>query len=86
MAIIRGRVVEQYTNQGVQGVLVSVGGQSAVTDVNGYFSVVNVPLGSYSIQVVHRNFRPYTTPVNVPKNQIYSLRGTIKLQSVVTAY
>ena len=83
MAIIRGRVVEHYTSRGVQGVLVNVGGQSALTDVNGYFTVVNVPLGSYSMQVVHRDFSPYTTPVNVPKNQVYTVMKSIKIQSVV---
>lgn len=84
MPTLQGRVTEFYTGRGVPGVLVSMGGSTALTDANGYFTV-QAPLGNWTLQVVHRDFQAYSQPMNLPQNMAYTLQAPIRIRSVVRA-
>ncbi len=82
MASLRGRVVEFYTGRGVAGAVVSMGGRTAITDANGYFTV-EVPQGSWTLQVAHRDFQAYSSAMSLPQNIAYTLQAPIRILSVV---
>lgn len=61
---IKGRVIEQVTQQPVIGATVviketTLGGS---TDVNGYYKIINVPLGRKTIEISYIGFETQTIP------------------------
>jgi len=82
MATLQGRIVETYTGRGVSGVLVSMGGATAITDANGGFTI-QAPPGNWTLQAVHRDFQAYSQPMRLPQNMAYTLQAPIRIRSVV---
>lgn len=80
---IQGKVVEYYTRRSILGAVVIVNSRSTVTDQAGRFSM-DVPLGSLTIKVTHRQFYDYVTSLNMTVSTAYDI-GTITLQSKVRA-
>lgn len=60
---VAGRVLEQGTGQGLPGVNVVIAGTSigGITDVDGYYHILNVPPGTYSVQASFIGFATVTT-------------------------
>lgn len=85
MASLRGRIIEFYTGRSVAGALVVLDGQTAIADANGYFTFLSVPPRSYTLQITHRDFKPYATALNLSQNMAYNLPEPIKVMSVVRA-
>ena len=83
MASIQGRVVEYWTKRSIQGVIVRANNRTTLTDSGGMFSM-EVPLGPITLQATHRQFHPYTTPLNITAHRAYDI-GTVTLQSKVRA-
>ena len=83
IASIQGKVVEYYTRRSIPGAVVIVNSRSTVTDQAGRFSM-DVPLGSLTIKVTHRQFYDYITSLNITVSTAYDI-GTITLQSKVRA-
>lgn len=51
IARVEGTVVDASTNDGVQGVQVTIDGSTGITDADGSFLVEGVGLGSHDVQV-----------------------------------
>jgi len=49
--IVRGYVRDAATNAGVQGAVVSIGGQSVTTNSNGRYEITGVPTGTQAVSV-----------------------------------
>lgn len=83
IASIQGKIVEYYTRRSVPGAVVIVNDRSTVTDQAGRFSM-DVPMGTLTIKVTHRQFYDYITSLNITASIAYDI-GTITLQSKVRA-
>lgn len=60
-----------------------MGGVTALTDENGFFTIRNIPVGYYSLQVVHRNFQVYGMSLGIIQNIAYNMAEPIRIMSVV---
>src|SRR5436309_1084854 len=58
---IAGRVVDNSTHEPLVSVNVVIAGTTlgAGTDVEGYYTIINVPPGSYDVELRLIGFRPY---------------------------
>jgi iron complex outermembrane receptor protein len=62
---IRGRVTDNSTQQPIVGVLISVGGRSAVTGSDGRYTITGVPRGSDLLRAKLIGYQPANQPVMV---------------------
>jgi len=62
---IRGRITDNSTQQPVIGVIVSVGGRSAVTQNDGRYTITGVPSGSDLLHARLIGYQPANQPVMV---------------------
>jgi TonB-dependent starch-binding outer membrane protein SusC len=62
---IRGRITDNSTQQPIVGVIVSVGGRSAVTGSDGRFTITGVPSGSDLLHARLIGYQPANQPVMV---------------------
>lgn len=83
MASLQGKIIEFYTGRGVSGALVSLAGRTAVTDANGIFTLVNIPVGYHDLQVLHRDFHTHVQSLGVTQERAFSLPAPIRIMSVV---
>jgi len=60
--IIRGRVLDKDTQEAVIGanILVEGTGTGAATDIDGYYKIVNVPVGSFNLTASAIGYNPFT--------------------------
>ena len=82
---INGRVVNKETHQPIEGVNIFIVNTSIGTasDKDGYFSMQNIPVGSYTIQVNMIGFYPIMRPnVNINTNKTTQLNFYLE-QSVI---
>ena len=81
--IIRGKVVVAATKAPVAHAQVGIGIRGAVTNDAGTFSIVNVPAGTYTLQVRMIGYAPYSRPITVTDGQTTDL--AVELTSQVTS-
>ncbi len=86
---IKGFVYEEATGEAVIFTNVYLDGTSlgAPTDVNGYFSITDIPEGDYLLKVRFLGYETLEKPVTVTKGRIQSLklflkRSTVDIQTV----
>ncbi len=70
--IIRGFVYEKETGEPViyTNVYLYKTSYGAATDVNGYFVISKIPVGTYTLMVTYLGFDTLRMEVNVRKNEI----------------
>jgi len=91
---VQGRVSDGITNDPLQGVNIQIiaTGFSAITDLNGNYTITNIPPGSYSLQASHVDYQT-STASNIlvlvsqttirnfvlvqPPSQIYTVTNTL---------
>lgn len=74
MPSVQGRVIEQFTNRGIAGAFVSIGGISTITDGSGYFLVRNLPEGTIGVDASAPNHQPSSGTVQAFGNQTASIQ------------
>ncbi|MCC6282084.1 MAG: TonB-dependent receptor [Saprospiraceae bacterium] len=69
---IRGNIFDKETAQPVGFATIRIDGVNlgSISDVNGFFSIPNVPVGSYKLSVSLTGYDLYETPVTVKKGEI----------------
>lgn len=69
---IRGTVFEKETAQPLGFVTVQIDGVSrgATTDINGFFSIQNIPVGEYKLVASYLGFETVSIPVTIKKGEI----------------
>jgi iron complex outermembrane receptor protein len=85
-AEIRGTVTDNMTKQPVTGAKITINGQyRAVSDVNGVYSIENVPFGTYPVVVALISFDTLKVTITVestPFNFDFVLGGSKELEEV----
>ncbi len=82
---IAGRVLEAGTDLGLPGVNVVITGTSigGVTDVDGYYHILNVPPGTYSVQASFIGFATVTTQnVRVVQDQTSTVNFELREETI----
>jgi TonB-linked SusC/RagA family outer membrane protein len=81
---IGGRVVEQATNRPLAGAQVSLSGTSreSVTNAAGEFVLLNVPAGTYTLQVQMLGFAPAQQQVTVTAEQRVAVTVAVSVRAV----
>lgn len=85
---INGKVVEATSEEALQGVSlkISILNISVESNLNGEFSLENIPIGSYVLQIEFEGYEKQDFPINIVEIKPYNL-GTIFLQkSIVEKY
>lgn len=83
---IAGRVLEYGTNLGIPGVNVVISGTSigGVTDPDGYYHILNIPPGNYTIQASFIGFATVTTQnVRVVQDQTTTVNFELREATIV---
>ncbi|MDE2827299.1 MAG: TonB-dependent receptor [Bacteroidota bacterium] len=83
---ISGRVLEAGTNQGLPGVNVVLEGATigGVTDADGYYYILNIPPGTYSVQASFVGFATVTTQnVRVVQDQTTTVNFELREEAIV---
>ncbi len=83
---ISGRVLEAGTNQGLPGVNVVLAGTviGGVTDADGYYYILNIPPGTYSVQASFVGFATVTTQnVRVVQDQTTTVNFELREEAIV---
>ncbi|MEI6409480.1 MAG: TonB-dependent receptor, partial [Bacteroidota bacterium] len=87
---IRGTVYEKETAQPLGFVTVQIEGaaRGATTDINGFFSITNVPVGEQKLVASYLGFETISVPVTIKKGEIvyqniYMLESGAKIGEVV---
>lgn len=77
---VRGTVYDKGTAQPVAYATVMVEGSSmgAATDINGFFSIANIPAGNYTLKVTYLGYLDFAAAIAVKKGEI--LYQTIYLE------
>lgn len=77
---IRGFVYSDKTGEPEIGSTVYLKGTTigAATDVNGFYSITKIPVGSYTLMVTSLGFDTLSMPVSVKKNEILQRNHNIK--------
>lgn len=81
---IKGFVYEEASGEAVIFTNVYLEGTTygAPTDVNGYFSINNVPEGEYTLVVSYLGYETLERPVSVQKGKVHNLKLFLKSASV----
>lgn len=82
IGVVKGRVVDNLTNEGLPGANVVLTGTKfgAATDRFGNFRIERVPLGAYTIRVSYIGYEEFTTDINLTQvNPVVDL-GVIRLK------
>jgi hypothetical protein len=87
---LRGNVFDKETAQPVGFATVRLEGVNlgAISDVNGFFSLSNIPVGQYQLSVSFTGYESYQTPITVKKGEIayaniYLTESGAKLDEIV---
>ncbi|MBK6931238.1 MAG: TonB-dependent receptor [Saprospirales bacterium] len=87
---IRGNVYEKESAQPVAFATVQIEGASmgTSTDINGFFSLSNVPVGQYQLKVTYLGYEDFTTAIRVSKGEIlyqsvYMIESGTNLEEVI---
>jgi hypothetical protein len=78
---IRGRVLDEVTQQSLPGALVYVinyESNAAVTDENGDFTIPDLPVGRHNLQVSFLGYQAYMTAIEVKSGKELVLQITMK--------
>jgi hypothetical protein len=69
---VRGNVFDKESAQPLSFATVAIAGAStgATTDVNGFFSVSDVPVGKYTLRVSYIGYQEYTADIQIKKGEI----------------
>ncbi|MBL7828171.1 MAG: TonB-dependent receptor [Saprospiraceae bacterium] len=69
---VRGNVYDKETAQPLAFATVAIEGASmgATTDVNGFFTIANVPVGPYKLKTSYIGYEPYVVDIQVKKAEI----------------
>ena len=69
---MRGTVYDKSSAQPVAFATVQIEGASmgAATDINGFFSIANIPVGAYQLRVTYLGYNDYTAKINIAKGEI----------------
>ena len=72
---IKGFVYDKENGEPVLFTNVTIKGTTlgAATDVNGYYTVTNVPAGEQTVQITYLGYDTLSAPVTIEANQIASL-------------
>jgi len=62
---IRGRVTEEGSDKGLQGVTVLAGSRTAVTRTDGFYTLSGIPAGTQSVQLRAIGYAPLTQTVSI---------------------
>jgi hypothetical protein len=79
-ASVAGIVVDQESGQPLLGVAVSAAGweEEVTTDEQGFFCLLNLPPGPYTLHIVRRGWRALEYPVNVgPSGRLDQIEPTV---------
>ena len=86
---IKGFVYDKENGEPVLFTNVTIKGTTlgAATDVNGYYTVTNVPAGEQTVQITYLGYDTLSAPVTIEANQIASLnlfltRSSVRLSEV----
>lgn len=87
---IRGNVYDKETAEPVSFATVQLEGVAlgATTDVNGFFTITNIPAGNYKINVSYLGYDPYSAEITVRKGEIlyqkiYLTEGGTQIEEIV---
>ena len=69
---VRGNVYDKSTAQPIAFATVQVEGASMGTasDINGFFSIANVPPGNYTLKITYLGYQDFSSPITVVKGEI----------------
>ena len=87
LGVIRGRIVDSQ-NQVLPGASVMIESlhTGAVSDVNGYYSLVNLKPGTYTVKVTYVGYEPKTAQLTIKPNKTavldFTLSDGVELQGV----
>lgn len=73
--ILKGKVTEWDTDQGIKDIKVTCAGRETYTDSNGFYEFVEVPIGSYTVHA-----EDYTGGVVWPPARLYDNKAKINQQ------
>ena len=68
--VVEGYVYDGNTGEPIAGATVSIGGTTAITDSNGYFSM-KLPAGTYTLTVSANGYKEYSESVTVTSDNSY---------------
>jgi CarboxypepD_reg-like domain/TonB-dependent Receptor Plug Domain len=69
---VRGNIYDKETAQPIAFATVGIEGASmgSNSDINGFFSIVDVPVGKYTLKVTYLGYEDYTEEIEVKKGEI----------------
>lgn len=69
---VRGNIYDKATAQPIAFATVQIDGAAMGTtsDINGFFSIANIPAGKYSLKVSYLGYNDFSTPITIVKNEI----------------
>lgn len=79
---IRGRVLDDVSQQPVSGVTVAVGSRGALTQANGQYLITGVPAGTGTLRARMLGYAPATRPVTVVGGQTLVVDLALTAQAV----
>lgn len=84
LASINGKVVEATSEEPLKSISLKITSLNFFTEtnLNGEFTVENIPLGNYTLQIQFEGYETQDLPINILENKPYDL-GTIFLQKAV---
>lgn len=73
---VRGRVIDSRNGEALQGAAIYIPdlGRGAVADINGAFEILNIPVGTYKMEVSFIGFRRQTVDINITEGQTYTVQ------------
>lgn len=83
--IIRGKITDKIQGLSLAGASVSVSESrlGSITNKNGEFTILNVPVGSYELNVKYLGFQSITTKVEVEDNKTSFIKIEMEPQSIM---
>lgn len=75
MSDVSGQVTDYFTGRPVVGATILFGNYIATTDVNGNYFLVNLPIGTYTIKILHRDYETTFSSMNLTIDQAYTLKA-----------
>jgi hypothetical protein len=69
---IRGNVYDKETAQPLAFATVQVegAGVGSATDINGFFSIADIPIGQYRLKVTYLGYEDFSTDIKISKGEI----------------
>lgn len=80
---LTGRIIDNNTGEAISGASITIDNTSlnTTTDSNGYYTINNIPVGSYTVTVTATGYNPISDNITINANQEITANGTMVLNT-----